>query len=69
MRDKGLEGFLMALFGIGGIVILVFTWTQATLAPGITSTFVGSAGILFALTRVPLLVPKHTRKASNYHQT
>ena len=63
MRDKGLEKFLMALFGIGGIVILVFTYTQVTFVPDrIVPTFVGSAGMLFALTRMLLLTPKVANK-------
>ena len=56
MRDKSLEILLMVLFGIGGIIILVLTWSQTMLFPErILSTSIGSIGLVWATARALLL--------------
>ena len=59
-KDRSLSMLLMALFGISGTFILVFTWLQPM--PGmerVLSTVLGVIGLGVALSRVPLLrLPK-----------
>ena len=47
MIDKGLEKFLMLLFGPAGMTILILAWVQPLSVPErIFTTFVGSIGLL-----------------------
>ena len=56
MRDKSLDIFLMVLFGISGAAILMLAWLRPMSgADRILSTFIGSVGLLVALTRALLL--------------
>lgn len=56
MRDKALDIFLMALFGMGGITILVLACVQPMpIAERILTVFIGLMGLLWFLSRVPLL--------------
>ena len=56
MRDKSLGIFLMVLLGVGGITILILTWSQTMLLTDrIMSTFVGSIGLFVATVRALLL--------------
>jgi hypothetical protein len=56
MRDKSLEIFLMALFGIGGTTILIMAWAQPMpVSQRIMTTFVGSIGLFWVLIRVLML--------------
>lgn len=53
MKDKSLGIFLIMLFGISGIVILMLAWVWPMPAEErIMTTFIGSAGLLVALTMV-----------------
>ena len=57
MGDKGLDIFLIVLFGISGITILVLAWTQpVSLSERILTTAVGSVGIIWALIKTLTLV-------------
>jgi len=57
MKDRDLNMFLKALFGTGGITILIFTWVQIMPASErIFATFIGSAGILWVV--IGLLLPR-----------
>ena len=54
--DRSLGILLMVLFGVSGIVILVFAWLQPM--PGmerILSTVLGAIGLGIALSRIPSL--------------
>ena len=56
MRDKSLGIGLMVSFGISAIAILVLAWLRPM--PGLEralTTFIGTLGLLVALSRVPLL--------------
>ena len=56
MRDKSLDFFLMILFGIGGITIMVLTWSQTMQLPErILSTSIGMIGLIWTASRVRLL--------------
>jgi len=56
MTERSFDMFLEVLFGVGGVTILIFTWTQTMPASErIIATFVGLIGILWAIIRVPLL--------------
>lgn len=56
MEDKGLNIFLMLLFGMGGIVILIIAWIRPMPVPErILATAVGSIGLLGVLIRAQLL--------------
>ena len=58
MRDKGLQLFLMVVFGAGGIGILVLAWIQPmTLHERILITFVGSVGVLWMLIHALSFMP------------
>ena len=58
MRDKSLDILLMILFGIGGIIILVLTWSQPMLLPErILSTSIGSIGLVWTTARALSLRP------------
>ena len=55
-RDRSLGVLLMALFGISGTLILVFTWLQPM--PGmerVLSTVLGAIGLGVAVSRIPQL--------------
>ena len=53
VKDKSLDIILMALFGIGGIAILIIAWMQPMLtSERILNTFIGSIGILWVLIRM-----------------
>lgn len=55
-RDRSLSMLLMALFGISGTLILVFTWLQPM--PGmerVLSTVLGAIGLGVAVSRIPRL--------------
>ena len=55
MMDKGLGPFVKALFGAGGIVIIIIAWLQVIeLSDRIIFTLIGLSGISFA---VSTLVP------------
>ncbi|MFQ6122711.1 MAG: hypothetical protein ACE5LA_06615 [Dehalococcoidales bacterium] len=55
-RDKSLGIFLVVLFGILGIVILTLAWVwQMSASERILATFVGSSGLLVALSQALLL--------------
>ena len=57
MRDKGLDIFLMVLFGVGGIAILVLAWTRPMPVPErILTTSVGAIGFFGVLARALFLV-------------
>ena len=52
MRDRSLDILLMVFFGIGGIIILVLTWSQPMLLPDrILSTSIGSIGLVWTTVR------------------
>ncbi len=52
MNDKSLRIFLMALFGVGGMTILIFAWVQPmSAAERVLTTFIGSFGLLWAVVR------------------
>ena len=56
MRDKSLDVLLMILFGIGGITIMVLTWSQTMQLPErILSTSIGMIGLIWTASRVRLL--------------
>jgi len=56
MRDKSLDVLLMILFGIGGITIMVLTWSQAMQLPErILSTSIGMIGLIWTASRFHLL--------------
>jgi hypothetical protein len=47
MENQGLGIFLKVLFGIGGITILIFIWTQPSHeSQRMFSTLIGSLGLL-----------------------
>ena len=53
-KDRSLSVLLMALFGIAGTFILVYTWLQPM--PGmekVLSTILGAVGLVVALIQVP----------------
>ena len=56
MKDKSLDVLLMILFGIGGITIVVLTWSQAMQLPErMLSTSIGMIGLIWTASRVRLL--------------
>ena len=56
MREKSLDVLLMILFGIGGITIMVLTWSQTMELPErILSTSIGTLGLIWTAARVRLL--------------
>ena len=59
-KDRSLGMLLMALFGISGTFILIFTWLQPM--PGmerVLSTILGAIGLGVALSQVPRMrIPK-----------
>ena len=56
IRDKSLGIFLMVLFGISGMAVLMLAWLWPILeSERIMATFVGSAGLFMAITRVLML--------------
>ena len=56
MRDKSLDALLMILFGIGGMTIIVLTWSQTMQLPErILSTSIGMIGLIWTASRVRLL--------------
>ena len=56
MKDRSLAILLMILFGVGGIIILVLTWSQPMLLPErILSTSIGSIGLVWTTARALLL--------------
>ncbi len=59
-KDRSLGILLMVLFGISGIIILVFTWLQPmTGMERVLSTVLGAIGLGVALSRIPFLkLPK-----------
>jgi hypothetical protein len=55
-KDRSLGILLMVLFGVSGIVILVFTWLQPmTGMERVLSTVLGAIGLGVALSRIPFL--------------
>jgi hypothetical protein len=57
MRDKGLDIFLMVLFGTGGIAILILAWARPMPVPErILTTSVGVMGLFWVLVRALLLM-------------
>jgi len=63
MKDIGADIFLKALFGLGGITILIFVWMQPmATSERIFSTVIGSAGLLTGLTGLLFLRTKPTNK-------
>lgn len=62
MKDKSLGIFLMAVFGILGTAILLLAWLWPMPASErIMAAFIGSTGLLMALTRALLLRSIRTR--------
>ncbi|MGB2813712.1 MAG: hypothetical protein WBC50_07325 [Dehalococcoidales bacterium] len=59
-QDRSLSMLMMALFGISGTFILVFTWLQPMSGmERVLSTVLGAIGLGVALSRVPRLrLPK-----------
>ena len=56
MKDKSLSIFLMVLFGISGTAVLMLAWLRPMPeSERILATFIGSVGLLVALTRALLL--------------
>lgn len=56
MKDRSLGIFLMAIFGILGTAILMLAWLWPMPASErIMAAFIGSTGLLMALTRALLL--------------
>jgi hypothetical protein len=56
MRDKSLIIWLIVLFGISGIAVLMLAWLWPILeSERILATFVGSAGLFMAITRILML--------------
>ena len=52
MNDKSLRIFLMALFGVGGMTILIFAWVQPmSAAERVLTTLIGSFGLLWVVVR------------------
>jgi len=66
-RDRSLSVLLMALFGISGTFILVFTWLQPmTGVERVLSTVLGAIGLGVALSQVPRLrLPKAVAETEN----
>jgi len=63
MRGIGSDIFLKALFGLGGITILIFVWVQPmATSERIFSTAIGSAGLLTGLAGLIFLRTKPTNK-------
>ena len=64
-RDRSLSMLLMALFGISGTFILVFTWLQPMSGmERVLSTVLGVIGVGVALSQVPRLrLPKAVAEA------
>ncbi len=61
--DKGLEIFLMLLFGVGGAAFLVLAWGQAMPVPErILATSLGLAGLFWVLIRLLFLKSKTETK-------
>ena len=57
MKATFLDAFLMALFGVGGICILLVAWLQPMpLVERIPATSIASAGLLWVVIRTVLLV-------------
>ena len=64
MRDKTLDIFLMAVFGVGGIIILIIASVQPMPASEkILSVFIGSAGLLWVVVRALMLTATLARAA------
>ncbi|MFC2066621.1 hypothetical protein ACFLUO_06155 [Chloroflexota bacterium] len=58
MRDKSLDIFLVAFFGISGLVILIMAVVRPMPeSERIFTTFIGSAGLFIALVRALLRKP------------
>lgn len=56
MNDKSLGIFLMALFGIGGITILIVAWAQPMpVLERVLTTSIGLIGPFWVLSRAPSL--------------
>jgi hypothetical protein len=55
--DRSLGILLMVLFGVSGIIILVFTWLQpmSGIMERVLSTVLGAIGLGVALSRIPFL--------------
>ena len=65
MEDKSLGILLTVLFGISGMAVIALAWLWPAPASGrIMATFVGTAGLLIALTRV-LMLKRLSVKANN----
>ena len=55
MTDKGLDRLIYAIFGIGGMAILILAWVRPmTLSERIPVIFIGSIGFIYALIRALL---------------
>lgn len=53
MKDKSLDVLLMILFGIGGITIMVLTWSQIMQLPErLLNTSIGMIGLIWSALRV-----------------
>ena len=56
MKDKSLNITLISIFGISGIAMLMLAWLQPMLgSERVMAFFVGSIGLLVALTRMLML--------------
>ena len=65
MEDKSLGILLTVLFGISGMAVILLAWLWPALASErIIATFVGSAGLFIALTRI-LVLKRLMVKAEN----
>ena len=72
MRDRALDVLLMIFFGIGGVIILVLTWSQPMIpAERILATTIGMIGLVWTGARVrflrlaPVAVPVKTSHGQN----
>jgi hypothetical protein len=59
MRDEGLAMLLNAIFGVGGITILILAWIQSMpVSDRIFTTFIGLIGLSWVL--IPALLLRFT---------
>ena len=63
MRDRGLDIFLAALFGIGAITILILAWVQPmSISEKICANIVGLISLLSGVIRIFILGLKPANK-------
>lgn len=70
MKDKSLDVLLMILFGIGGITIMVLTWSQIMQLPErLLNTSIGMIGLIWSALRVFSLKPITTELVDQKNET